>query len=135
MKTYIPSTNGFRVSDQIDIFPTKFKYPGASIEELILSALEKLQTTLEKDPSCPEKIQSAVDDVKLATRHLTEKTLPRQSQLPYGLPPDLVQTERVPDVTTEEPLEFAPSERVPVEPTIPITTTEAPMPDEIPVKI
>jgi hypothetical protein len=48
MLTCIPETRGFRISDQIDYFPTKFPFPGASTAEILISAIANLQLSLNK---------------------------------------------------------------------------------------
>ena len=82
---YIPSTNGVRTSDQCDFFPAKFKFPGASTEEILLSSINKLQQSIENNEDLATCIQPALDQVKLATTNFTKNIIPAGPRAPDGL--------------------------------------------------
>lgn len=71
---YIPSTNGVRISDQCDFFPSKFKFPGASTQEMLLNAINKLQNSIDNKEVLTTSIQPVLDQVKMATK-VSLKTL------------------------------------------------------------
>ena len=56
---YIPSTGGFRDVDQLAFFPEKFKVPGSSKEELLITAINDLKLSM--NSSSPDALQSAVN--------------------------------------------------------------------------
>ena len=46
VKVFIPSTNGYRITDQCDYFPSKFKFPGSTKEEIMLDAITHLDHSI-----------------------------------------------------------------------------------------
>jgi hypothetical protein len=60
MRTFIPSTNGYRTSDQIDYFPTKLLFPGASTAEMLIEAIAKVQLNLKTTNVISPELVSAI---------------------------------------------------------------------------
>ena len=84
VRCYIPSTNGIRTSNQVDFFPAKVRMPGASTAEILLSAISKLQLSVEQHPALLD-IQPALDDLKAATESFTKNVVPAGPRAPDGL--------------------------------------------------
>ena len=68
MAVYVPSTNGHRVSDQLDFFPYKFKFPGASTGEILLKAITDLDKSVREAQTPPQELLAQVD--KLSGYHI-----------------------------------------------------------------
>ena len=65
-------------------FPAKVRMPGASTAEILLSAISKLQLSVEQHPALLD-IQPALDDLKAATESFTKNVVPAGPRAPDGL--------------------------------------------------
>ena len=99
---YIPSTNGIRTTDQCDFFPSKFKFPGASTEEILLNSINKLQDSIDKNEDLKTCIQPILNEIKSATDNFTKNIIPAGPRAPDGLTADEVEK-------ISKPLILAPS--------------------------
>ena len=102
---YIPSTNGIRISDQCDFFPSKFKFPGASTEEILLNSINKLQSSINNNDDLVTCIQPILDQVKLATINFTKNIVPAGPRAPDGLTVDEVAVINQPLILPLSPIE------------------------------
>ena len=90
VRCYIPSTEAIRISDQCDFFPSKFKFPGASIEEILLNSINKLQISIDNNENLAT-IQPVLDQVKLATVNFSKNIVPTGPKAPDGLTEDEIE--------------------------------------------
>ena len=93
---YVPSSGGFRASDQCAFFPQKYMFPGASKEEILLKAISDLQAVISTSdlPDLPP----AVDALKSAVVALDS---PRPLTTPSTNPLQRVLDQRPPPVRSE----------------------------------
>ena len=61
---FVPSTGGYRDTDQVAYFPDKYIMPGGSVEELLINAADDLTATIVKN--------SSSDSIKLVATRLTD---------------------------------------------------------------
>jgi len=61
---FVPSTGGYRDSDQVAYFPDKYTMPGGSVEEILIDAANELKATIANN--------SPSDDIKLVATKLAD---------------------------------------------------------------
>ncbi|MFN9909297.1 MAG: hypothetical protein ACK56F_24785, partial [bacterium] len=106
------------VSNSLDWFPARVSIPGSSKEEILLTAIERLQTAIEKfSPMSTEQLQQSIDQMKQL--FITDAPLvPTQPDISEPAEeqrvPNTVQKERVPDnIEEEKPTDHVQEQRVP----------------------
>ena len=78
-----PGANVF--SDQCSFHPVPFKFPGASTEELLLSAVDSLHQTVKNTTAPPAELNAAVQSLVESTNHLRAGYVPPGPVAPDGL--------------------------------------------------
>ena len=87
MVTYIPETNGIRMSDQIDYFPTKFLFPGASTAEILIAAIDNLKLSLNSSNAVTPELETAAKALTDAVTTFKLNTPPIGPKSPDTLTP------------------------------------------------
>ena len=83
--TYVPDTKGQRFTDQCSFHPVPFKFPGASTEELLLSAIDSLHQTVKDTTATPADLSAAIQSLVESTAHLRTGHVPPGPAAPDGL--------------------------------------------------
>jgi hypothetical protein len=112
VKCYVPSTNRIRTSNQCDFFPEKFMFPGASTAEILLTAINKLQSTIDTNVDLTT-LDPVIQQVKEATRDYTLNYVPPGPRAPDGISNEEVAALNPPPNLLPTPIATPPTDAAP----------------------